>query len=185
MKSRKTLKHQQLVAETIDQLKARFQPRVPDVKKAIDAMIDREYIEREEGTRDSYRCVLRSSLAREVVGERRADRMRLFCGDTDTSHERVIPCSAQKFSPLGLSYQHTRRPASMPDSAGIVATPSLLAWAPSDDDPSAWRLPDVAHDVCPCISLSHPRLVVYGCPAAVPPGSSLFPPRLALLASPV
>ncbi|BGP58323.1 hypothetical protein JCM8202_002945 [Rhodotorula sphaerocarpa] len=55
MKSRKTLKHQQLVAETIDQLKARFQPRVPDVKKAIDAMIDREYIEREEGTRDSYR----------------------------------------------------------------------------------------------------------------------------------
>lgn len=57
MKSRKTMKHQQLIAETIDQLKARFQPRVPDVKKAIDAMIDREYIEREEGSRDSYRCV--------------------------------------------------------------------------------------------------------------------------------
>lgn len=57
MKSRKTMKHQQLIAETVDQLKARFQPRVPDVKKGIDAMLDREYIEREEGSRDTYRCV--------------------------------------------------------------------------------------------------------------------------------
>ncbi|TKA54447.1 hypothetical protein B0A53_03140 [Rhodotorula sp. CCFEE 5036] len=55
MKSRKTMKHQQLIAETVDQLKARFQPRVPDVKKGIDAMLDREYIEREEGSRDTYR----------------------------------------------------------------------------------------------------------------------------------
>lgn len=57
MKSRKTMKHQQLIAETVDQLKARFQPKVPDVKKGIDAMLDREYIEREEGSRDTYRCV--------------------------------------------------------------------------------------------------------------------------------
>ncbi|GAA6057154.1 hypothetical protein JCM3770_003990 [Rhodotorula araucariae] len=54
MKSRKTLKHQQLIAETIDQLKARFQPRVADVKKAIDTLLDKEYLERNEADKGMY-----------------------------------------------------------------------------------------------------------------------------------
>lgn len=54
MKSRKTLKHQQLISETVDQLKARFQPRVADVKKAIDTLLDKEYLERSESDKGTY-----------------------------------------------------------------------------------------------------------------------------------
>lgn len=55
MKSRKEMKHQTLINETIDQLKARFMPRVPDVKKAIDTLIDKEYLERDAEKRDVFR----------------------------------------------------------------------------------------------------------------------------------
>ena len=42
MKSRKQMKHQQLIAEAIEQLKARFVPKVGDIKKAIDTLLDKE-----------------------------------------------------------------------------------------------------------------------------------------------
>ncbi|KAG5300032.1 Cullin [Histoplasma capsulatum G186AR] len=46
MKQRKTLSHSQLMAEVISQLASRFNPEVNMVKKRIESLIDREYIDR-------------------------------------------------------------------------------------------------------------------------------------------
>ncbi|KAF1949702.1 Cullin-domain-containing protein [Byssothecium circinans] len=54
MKSRKKMKHQQLVSETIQQIKNRFMPRIPDIKKCIDILLEKEYLERLEDDELGY-----------------------------------------------------------------------------------------------------------------------------------
>ena len=56
VRQRKKLSHQKLVTEVIQQLTARFLPDVNMVKKRIESLIEREYLEREEDTdRPAYR----------------------------------------------------------------------------------------------------------------------------------
>ncbi|KAF2743870.1 Cullin-domain-containing protein [Sporormia fimetaria CBS 119925] len=56
MKQRKELAHSQLVMETLSQVAAQFKPEVSMIKKRIDSLIEREYLERIEGAKvDSYR----------------------------------------------------------------------------------------------------------------------------------
>jgi hypothetical protein len=52
MKSRKTLKHQTLIQETVTQLSSRFHPKVQDIKRAIDHLLDKEYLQRVENDRN-------------------------------------------------------------------------------------------------------------------------------------
>jgi cullin 1 len=46
------LKNQALIAEVVSQISQRFTPKVADIKKAIETLLEKEYIERAEGQRD-------------------------------------------------------------------------------------------------------------------------------------
>ncbi|KAG9048975.1 hypothetical protein FS837_011526 [Tulasnella sp. UAMH 9824] len=57
MKARKQLRNQQLIQEVTAQISQRFTPRVPDIKKAIDTLLQKGYIERVEGQPDLFNYV--------------------------------------------------------------------------------------------------------------------------------
>ena len=52
MKTRKTLSHSDLMSETLNQIK--FPAKGSDIKKRIESLIDREYIERQEDNPQMY-----------------------------------------------------------------------------------------------------------------------------------
>ncbi|KAI5294411.1 hypothetical protein KEM52_004082 [Ascosphaera acerosa] len=54
MKSRKRMKHVQLVQEVINQVNKRFPPQISDIKKNIEALLEKEYIERVDNDEIAY-----------------------------------------------------------------------------------------------------------------------------------
>lgn len=62
MKDRKVLQHLDLVNEVIRQLSHRFQPSPQMVKKAIERLIEKEYLERDEVDRKKLKYMVRLPL---------------------------------------------------------------------------------------------------------------------------
>jgi cullin 2 len=54
MKTRKRLHHNQLVENIIKEAKPRFAPSIGSIKKCIEGLIEKAYIERDNKSRDEY-----------------------------------------------------------------------------------------------------------------------------------
>ncbi|EFA78583.1 cullin B [Heterostelium album PN500] len=57
MKARKSMNHVALIQEVIEHSRLRFQPHIPMIKKCIEQLIEKEYIQRVEGESDKYNYV--------------------------------------------------------------------------------------------------------------------------------
>lgn len=54
MKTRKTCKHNDLISEVVEQSKIRFQPSISLIKKCIDLLMEKQYLERVEEDKSLY-----------------------------------------------------------------------------------------------------------------------------------
>lgn len=54
MKARKVVKHNSLIQEVIQQSKNRFTPSVTMIKKCVETLMDKQYLERTPNTSDEY-----------------------------------------------------------------------------------------------------------------------------------
>uniref|UniRef100_A0AC35TKK3 Cullin_Nedd8 domain-containing protein n=1 Tax=Rhabditophanes sp. KR3021 TaxID=114890 RepID=A0AC35TKK3_9BILA len=54
MKTRKEMRHQQLVSDVVGVVKKRFKPEISHIKRSIDVLIEKGYIKRDANERDLY-----------------------------------------------------------------------------------------------------------------------------------
>ncbi|KAI0561867.1 Cullin [Gracilaria domingensis] len=57
MKHRKTLEHNRLIAEVTRELESKFEPNTQEIKKRIESLVEREYLERHKDKRQVYQYV--------------------------------------------------------------------------------------------------------------------------------
>ena len=55
MKSRKALAHSQLIMEVVQQLQRMFQPEIKVIKRCIEGLIERDFLERDESNKQMYK----------------------------------------------------------------------------------------------------------------------------------
>ncbi|KAI6114147.1 Cullin [Pisolithus sp. B1] len=58
MKAQKTMKNQDLIQEVVSQLSQRFVPNISDIKKAIEVLLEKDYIARTDGAQDTFAYVV-------------------------------------------------------------------------------------------------------------------------------
>ncbi|KAJ1670490.1 hypothetical protein EV182_008172, partial [Spiromyces aspiralis] len=57
MKARKTMSHMDLINEVVNQLISRFQPQPKNIKRQIEVLIEKDYLERNEEMPDHYNYI--------------------------------------------------------------------------------------------------------------------------------
>ncbi len=58
MKARRVLEHNELILEVLKQLESRFAPSPGMVKKCIESLIEREFLERDREDRKLYKYIV-------------------------------------------------------------------------------------------------------------------------------
>ena len=63
MKSRRRINHQELIAESTKILSSKFHPDVAVIKKRIEGLIERDYLERDKDDRKFYKYIAWLSMS--------------------------------------------------------------------------------------------------------------------------